>query len=190
MLVDAAEELAGEATFVGINIRDTSRDNALAFERGLEVPYPSIYDRQRQLLNFPSPFNPRDMPSTVVLDGQGRVAALVRGQLPSKLTLVELVEKVAAEDGRAMDDWLRDTAFSGSMVVAVPVAVLAGLVSFFSPCVIPLLPGYLSYTTGLSGADLADSEPRRTAAGCWRAPRCSCSASRSASSGSACSRPA
>jgi cytochrome c-type biogenesis protein len=55
-------------------------------------------------------------------------------------------------------EWLRDTAFSGSMLLAVPVAVLAGLVSFFSPCVIPLLPGYLSYTTGLSGADLADSE--------------------------------
>src|SRR3954451_13295958 len=62
-----------------------------------------------------------------------------------------------------MADWLRDTAFSGSMVVAVPVAVLAGLVSFFSPCVLPLLPGYLSYTTGLSGADLADADaaPRR-----------------------------
>jgi len=59
-----------------------------------------------------------------------------------------------------MADWLRDTAFSGSMLLAVPVAVLAGLVSFFSPCVIPLLPGYLSYTTGLSGADLADSEAR------------------------------
>jgi cytochrome c-type biogenesis protein len=60
-------------------------------------------------------------------------------------------------------EWLQDTAFSGSMVVAVPVAVLAGLVSFFSPCVIPLLPGYLSYTTGLSGADLADAdaEPHR-----------------------------
>jgi cytochrome c-type biogenesis protein len=59
-----------------------------------------------------------------------------------------------------MADWLRDTAFSGSMLLAVPVAVLAGLVSFFSPCVIPLLPGYLSYTTGLSGADLADSDAR------------------------------
>ena len=57
-----------------------------------------------------------------------------------------------------MADWLQETAFSGSMLLAVPVAVLAGLVSFFSPCVIPLLPGYLSYTTGLSGADLADSE--------------------------------
>jgi cytochrome c-type biogenesis protein len=59
-----------------------------------------------------------------------------------------------------MADWFQDTALSGSMVIAVPVAVLAGLVSFFSPCVIPLLPGYLSYTTGLSGADLADSEAR------------------------------
>nr|WP_218852107.1 cytochrome c biogenesis protein CcdA [Nocardioides panaciterrulae] len=41
------------------------------------------------------------------------------------------------------------------MVLAIPVALVAGLVSFFSPCVIPLLPGYLSYATGLSGADLA-----------------------------------
>src|SRR5688500_4333441 len=40
------------------------------------------------------------------------------------------------------------------MVLALPVAALAGLVSFFSPCVVPLLPGYLAYVTGLSGADL------------------------------------
>lgn len=59
-----------------------------------------------------------------------------------------------------MGEWFHDTALSGSMLLAVPVAVVAGLVSFFSPCVIPLLPGYLSYTTGLSGADLADSEAR------------------------------
>jgi cytochrome c-type biogenesis protein len=55
-----------------------------------------------------------------------------------------------------MADWFQATAGSGSMLLAIPVAVLAGLVSFFSPCVIPLLPGYLSYATGLSGADLAD----------------------------------
>ena len=56
-----------------------------------------------------------------------------------------------------MGDWFAQVAGSGSMLLAVPIAVLAGLVSFFSPCVIPLLPGYLSYATGLSGADLADS---------------------------------
>ena len=53
-----------------------------------------------------------------------------------------------------MGEWFSDTAYSGSLALAVPVALVAGLVSFFSPCVVPLLPGYLSYVTGLSGADL------------------------------------
>lgn len=43
----------------------------------------------------------------------------------------------------------------GLILVAIPVALLAGLVSFLSPCVLPLVPGYLSYVTGLSGAELA-----------------------------------
>jgi thiol-disulfide isomerase/thioredoxin len=102
LLVDASDELAGDGTIVGIDIRDSSKDTALAFERGFDVPYPSIYDPgSKLLLNFPPPFNPRDMPSTVVLDRQGRVAALVRGEIPSKLTLIDLVEKVAAEGGQS-----------------------------------------------------------------------------------------
>ena len=60
-----------------------------------------------------------------------------------------------------MGEWFSDTALSGSLVLAVPVAVVVGLVSFFSPCVIPLLPAYLSYATGLSGADLASGNVRR-----------------------------
>jgi cytochrome c-type biogenesis protein len=50
-------------------------------------------------------------------------------------------------------------------VVPAPVALVAGLVSFFSPCVIPLLPGYLSYATGLSGADLEHARRGRMLAG-------------------------
>ncbi|MEP6526997.1 MAG: cytochrome c biogenesis protein CcdA, partial [Nocardioidaceae bacterium] len=53
--------------------------------------------------------------------------------------------------------WFANTALDGSLLLAVPVAVIAGVVSFFSPCVVPLLPGYLSYVTGLSGADLESS---------------------------------
>lgn len=60
-----------------------------------------------------------------------------------------------------MGDWFGATAGSGSLLLAIPVALVAGLVSFFSPCVIPLLPGYLSYATGLSGADLATGDVRR-----------------------------
>jgi cytochrome c-type biogenesis protein len=45
----------------------------------------------------------------------------------------------------------------GPLLVALPVAAAAGLVSFLSPCVLPLVPGYLSYVTGLTGADLGDA---------------------------------
>ena len=47
-----------------------------------------------------------------------------------------------------------ETILNGSMLLAIPVAALAGLVSFLSPCVLPLVPGYLGYVTGLTGVDL------------------------------------
>lgn len=52
-----------------------------------------------------------------------------------------------------------ETVLSGSVLLAIPVAMLAGLVSFMSPCVLPLVPGYLGYVTGLTGVDL-DSQRR------------------------------
>jgi len=42
---------------------------------------------------------------------------------------------------------------SGPLLFAVPVAAAAGAVTFLSPCVLPLVPGYLSYVTGMSGVD-------------------------------------
>ncbi|MCC6495544.1 MAG: cytochrome c biogenesis protein CcdA [Propionibacteriaceae bacterium] len=48
------------------------------------------------------------------------------------------------------------------MLLALPVAVLAGLVSFFSPCVLPLLPGYLSYATGLGAAEITAGRAGRS----------------------------
>ena len=86
----------------------------------------------------------------------------------------------------------------GPFVVAALVAAVAGLVSFLSPCVLPLVPGYLSYVGGLSGTEAAARTRRRSgrrrqsppgpgcAAGpCW-ARCCSCSASPSCSSRTAC----
>ncbi|WP_406148078.1 cytochrome c biogenesis CcdA family protein [Streptomyces sp. NBC_01012] len=60
---------------------------------------------------------------------------------------------------------VNDTVFNGALLVALPVALLGGLVSFFSPCVLPLVPGYLSYVTGVSGTDLAQGRRGRTVTG-------------------------
>lgn len=58
------------------------------------------------------------------------------------------------------------TVLTGPLLIAVPVAVLAGVVSFLSPCCLPLVPGYLAYVSGAAGADAAigQREPRRSPA--------------------------
>ncbi|MGW4729972.1 cytochrome c biogenesis CcdA family protein [Streptomyces shenzhenensis] len=66
---------------------------------------------------------------------------------------------LAEETGR------NETVFSGALLVALPIAVLGGLISFFSPCVLPLVPGYLSYVTGVAGTDLADARRGRMVTG-------------------------
>lgn len=45
----------------------------------------------------------------------------------------------------------------GPLLLAIPVAMAAGLVSFLSPCCLPLVPGYLAYVSGTAGADAADT---------------------------------
>ncbi|MEU4773510.1 cytochrome c biogenesis protein CcdA [Micromonospora sp. NPDC023644] len=58
-----------------------------------------------------------------------------------------------------MGETFRELAQSGPLLLAIGAAALAGLVSFLSPCVLPLVPGYLSYVTGLAGADLETRRP-------------------------------
>src|SRR5512144_2630419 len=64
-----------------------------------------------------------------------------------------------------MGDAFRTAVLDGSLLLALPVALLAGVVSFLSPCVLPLVPGYVSYVTGLSGVDLAAARKGRMLAG-------------------------
>lgn len=58
-----------------------------------------------------------------------------------------------------------NTAASGPLLLALGVCLLVGLISFASPCVIPLVPGYLSYLAGLVGAEAPavtpDEAPKR-----------------------------
>ncbi|MFL0515871.1 cytochrome c biogenesis CcdA family protein [Brevibacterium luteolum] len=57
------------------------------------------------------------------------------------------------------------TVLTGPMLLAIPVAVLAGAVSFFSPCVLPLVPGYVGYVTGLGATALTDRKTSKVIIG-------------------------
>lgn len=57
------------------------------------------------------------------------------------------------------------TVLTGPLLLAAGAAALAGVVSFVSPCVLPLVPGYVGYVTGLSGSSLKDKQTWKVVVG-------------------------
>ncbi|MFD1659284.1 TlpA family protein disulfide reductase [Streptomyces caeni] len=97
--VKAAAQTAGKGVqFVGINTRDTSTGPARAFEKQYGVTYPSLYDPTgRLMLRFKKgTLNPQAIPSTLVLDRDGKIAARTLQAL-SEEKLHQLIDPVIAE---------------------------------------------------------------------------------------------
>lgn len=84
--------------FVGINTRDTDTKQAKAFDKEYGVPYPSLYDPTGKLmLRFKKgTLNPQAIPSTLVLDRQGKIAARALEAL-SEDNLRKMIDPVLAE---------------------------------------------------------------------------------------------
>lgn len=93
-LVLAAQQLP-DVQFLGVNTRDLDPAPAQAFVRQFEVPYPSIYDPDGALLLEFHQLPPAAIPSTLVIDEDGRVAARILGGTTAR-TLVQIVEDVRA----------------------------------------------------------------------------------------------
>jgi cytochrome c-type biogenesis protein len=64
---------------------------------------------------------------------------------------------VIAEPGAVMSGGAGQLVTNGPLILAVPVVAAAGAITFASPCCLPLIPGYLSYLTGMSGAGVAST---------------------------------
>ncbi len=96
MLAAAARDLAPKGVrFLGINSRNPERAAPKAFVRRYGVPYPSIYDPDgRTLLAFRGTLPANSIPSTVIIDRHGRVAASVLGEI-TRTTLYDLVQEAA-----------------------------------------------------------------------------------------------
>ncbi|WP_328720086.1 TlpA family protein disulfide reductase [Streptomyces sp. NBC_00247] len=94
-----SKETAGQGVqFVGINTRDTQKDAALNFEADADITYPSLYDPVGKLiLRFPKgTLNPQTIPSTVVIDREGRIAARTLQALDAE-QLHKMIDPLIAE---------------------------------------------------------------------------------------------
>ncbi|MEU6810956.1 TlpA disulfide reductase family protein [Streptomyces sp. NPDC046831] len=98
-LVTVAKDTAARGVqFVGINTRDTSTQPAVAFEQRYAVPYPSLYDPTGKLmLRFgKGTLNPQAIPTTLVIDRDGNIAARALQAL-SEDKLRRMLDPVLAE---------------------------------------------------------------------------------------------
>jgi thiol-disulfide isomerase/thioredoxin len=89
------------ASFLGVNTYDEPA-TAQAFARNYGVTYPSVIDVHSGAvqLAFAGTVAPSALPTTIVLDGEGRVAARILGQLQSASILDAIVKTVVEEDAR------------------------------------------------------------------------------------------
>lgn len=87
-------ERSRQVQFVGINVKETDPAGALAFQRQFGITYPSLNDAGGSLLlGLRGAVAPNAIPSTLVLDREGRIAARMSG-LTTKATLTALIESV------------------------------------------------------------------------------------------------
>lgn len=94
-LVEAAEQTEEAGVFLGLNAKEDNPAAEEAFLRAFEIPYPSLDDPTGELqLRFADTLPPSAIPSTLVIDDQGRVAARVLGTITT-ITLVDMITDVA-----------------------------------------------------------------------------------------------
>ena len=93
-LLEASHDTADVAVFVGLNVRDRQLAAARAFVRSHDIDYPQISDPSaQQLLNFAGTLPLSSIPTTLVIDNQGRIAARIIGTITAT-TLTQLINDV------------------------------------------------------------------------------------------------
>jgi thiol-disulfide isomerase/thioredoxin len=98
VLNDAHERLGGvDVAFLGVNIGQDPPANALAHQREFDIPYPSLADPSNAYAAQFGGIGPRSIPSTILLDRQGRVAVRIFGEIFDPMELVVLVSRLVEE---------------------------------------------------------------------------------------------
>ena len=98
VLNDAFERIGNEGVvFLGVNIGQDTMPNALAHQREFAIPYPSLFDPSSAYAARFGGIGPRSIPSTILLDREGRVAVRIFGEVIDPMELVVLTTRLLEE---------------------------------------------------------------------------------------------
>jgi cytochrome c biogenesis protein CcdA len=132
--------------FVGVVTRDNI-SSAAAFVNRFKIPYPNFTD-DSLLAGFRGSLVPNAIPTTLIIDAKNRVAVRISGEVT-----FALLDSNDQEGYGGSIPCITSSQPKSSVAMSYSLwlsHLSPGLISFFSPCVLPLVPGYLSYAAGMS----------------------------------------
>ncbi len=140
---------------VGVNIDDgVGRDQITAFLDNVDADFANLVDPENR---FARAFRTSGVPESVLIDRDGQIAYRWKGPLDVRPQETRALVEAALAG--------QDTAGVADVpTVGLGIAALAGLLSFLSPCVFPLIPGYFAFITGMSLDDLTDNPDKAATA--------------------------
>ncbi len=154
-----------EFTVIGVSIDRPGSDanvRRVAGQRG--VTYPLWLDPQD---TFTQTFRSSGVPESVLVDRDGVVVRRWAGAIDeSDPTVERAIDRAIASKGDYAGSAKRETKSSSKVefgIVGILAAILAGVLSFLSPCVLPLVPSYVAFLAGVSGAEARGAKAGRRA---------------------------
>ena len=135
---------------IGVSVDHGDEDGPteqVARERG--VTYPIWRDGEDL---FTSTFHSTGVPESLLIDENGIVVYRFRGVVEDTPATRHLIETAIASNGDYVAASTEAVQTQGRGI-GLALALLAGFLSFVSPCVLPLVPGYVAFVTGVSGED-------------------------------------
>ncbi len=153
-LQDISEEHRGAGLdVVGVSVDEGDYDgDVLEFADSYGADYEIWRDPDG---DFSRTFHSVGVPETLLLDRDGVVVHRWKGPLQAGPETDRLISTALASDGGYGQDAAPSAATSDGRSITLLVAFLAGLLSFLSPCVLPLIPSYVALITGVSGRTTA-----------------------------------
>ena len=141
-------------TVIGVSIDDMgSQDRIKDFLQSAGITYTIWLDPNN---NFESTFKTIGTPESFLIDRDGIILYHWRGPIDTTINDAETRIKNAIEQNTVTDIQ------SNPQTIGLAIAFIAGLLSFLSPCVLPLIPAYVTFITGMSLKELSGNTPTNT----------------------------